>query len=86
MDTMRKIICSLFMLAALCAQAVASGSSPFLPSAQLVGQGQFTRFGFSVYEARFRRVVGEVVAEMTACGAYGDGRWHRFSGTVGCFG
>jgi hypothetical protein len=46
------------MLAALCTQAVAGGSSPFLPSAQLVGQGQFTRFGFSVYEARLWAPLG----------------------------
>jgi len=58
MDTMRKLICSLFMLAALCTQAVASGSVPSLPSAQLVGQGQFTRFGFSVYEARLWAPLG----------------------------
>jgi hypothetical protein len=58
MDTLRKVICRLFMLAALCTQAVASGSSPFLPSAQLVGQGQFTRFGFSVYEARLWAPLG----------------------------
>lgn len=58
MDTLRKVICGLCMLAALCTQAVASGSTPFLPGAQLVGQGQFTRFGFSVYEARLWAPLG----------------------------
>ena len=58
MDTMRKLICAVLLLGALCAQAVASGSTPFLPNAQLVGQGQFTRFGFSVYEARLWAPLG----------------------------
>jgi len=55
---MRKVITGLLLLGVLSLQAVASGSTPFLPSAQLVGQGQFTRFGFSVYEARLWAPLG----------------------------
>ena len=55
---MRKLICTVLLLGVLCAQAVASGTTPFLPNAQLVGQGQFTRFGFSVYEARLWAPLG----------------------------
>ena len=58
MDTMRKVITGLLLLGVLSLQAVASGSPPLLPSAQLVGQGLFTRFGFSVYEARLWAPLG----------------------------
>jgi hypothetical protein len=48
----------LLLMAVLLGCAQASGVPPDLPEAQLVGQGRFSRFGFSVYDARLWAPLG----------------------------
>jgi hypothetical protein len=52
MDIMRKILISLLLGLTLSTAFAASIFTPLLPGAQQVGQGIFSRFGWSVYEAR----------------------------------
>ena len=62
MDSLRRLIGGLFLLLATQVVAAANGLTPPLPDAQLVGQGQFTRFGFSVYQAQLWAPLGRYVA------------------------
>ncbi|MEI7568127.1 MAG: chalcone isomerase family protein [Alcaligenaceae bacterium] len=62
MDTLRKVIGGLFLLLAALGVVWASGLTPALPNAQLVGQGQFSRFGFSVYQAQLWAPLGRYVS------------------------
>ena len=63
MDAMRKLIIGLLTVLALLDAALANGTPPDLPDAQVVGQGQFSRFGFSVYEARLWAPLGRYAPE-----------------------
>ncbi len=58
MDTLRKLIAGLFLLWTTLGVVAASGLTPPLPNAQWVGQGQFSRFGFSVYQAQLWAPLG----------------------------
>ena len=63
MDTLRKFIGTLFLLWATLGVVSASGLTPPLPNGQLVGQGQFSRFGFSVYQAQLWAPLGRYAAD-----------------------
>ena len=63
MDAMRKLIFGCLIFIGLQSAVLANGASPDLPDAQVVGQGQFSRFGFSVYEARLWAPSGRYAPE-----------------------
>lgn len=52
MDTMRKLLLILFCSLVLPVYAQAPVFNSFLPGAQQIGQAEFRRFGFSIYQAR----------------------------------
>jgi hypothetical protein len=60
---MRKLIFGWLMVCACLGIARAEGPLLGLPDAQLVGRGQFSRFGFSVYEARLWAPLGRYTPE-----------------------
>jgi hypothetical protein len=60
---MRKLIFGWLMVCACLGVASAEGPLVGLPDAQLVGRGQFSRFGFSVYEARLWAPFGRYTPE-----------------------
>ena len=60
---MRKLIFGWLMVLAWLGTASAEGPLLTLPEAQLVGRGQFSRFGFSVYEARLWAPLGRYTPE-----------------------
>ena len=60
---MRKLILGVLLMALLLGASRAEAPPPGLADAQLVGRGQFSRFGFSVYEARLWAPLGRYAAE-----------------------
>jgi len=51
-DTLRKLILGVWLIACWPTVVLADPALDGLPTAQLVGQGLFSRFGFSIYEAK----------------------------------
>jgi len=60
---MRKLILGLLMMVLLPGALLAEVTLFGLPDAQLVGRGQFSRFGFAVYEARLWAPLGQYAPE-----------------------
>jgi len=60
---MRKLILGVLMMVALQGASLAELALQGVPNAELVGRGQFSRFGFSVYEARLFAPQGRYVPE-----------------------